>query len=178
MNRLLTLLLSILTIFCVQAQKPFGNQDNEVPPVKWSGTARLTSPTEGVVTLTASMADGWHLYGVDMPENGPKPTRFKFEVAKGLELIGKLTAGSKPLFQNRPDVQHRCKLLGGESGVHPEIPPASRSGARDIHSLLRDLHGLQRCHLPAASDKKNSNSESSLKRNNTTLISLHHQWDS
>lgn len=102
MNRLLTLLLSILTIFCVQAQNPFGNQDNEVPPVKWTGTARLTSPTEGVITLTASMSDGWHLYGVDMPENGPKPTRFKFEVAKGLELIGKLTAGSKPLTKANP----------------------------------------------------------------------------
>ena len=65
MNRLLTLFLSILTIFCTQAQNPFGNQDNDVPPIKWTGTARLTSATEGVVTLTASMAEGWPLTKTD-----------------------------------------------------------------------------------------------------------------
>ena len=65
------------------------------------------SDKEGVVTVIATIADGWHLYGMKMPETGPKPTQVKFELPAGVELTGKLTV-------NRGTVRKYDDMFGGE----------------------------------------------------------------
>ena len=54
-----------------------------VQPVKWRISVKMTSKTEGVVTIRAIVGQGWHLYGLDIPKGGPKPTSFNFSKSEG-----------------------------------------------------------------------------------------------
>ncbi len=47
-------------------------------PIRWRMTVKMTSETEGVITLRALVDEGWHLYGTQLPEDGPKPTKISF----------------------------------------------------------------------------------------------------
>lgn len=66
-------------------------------PVKWRMTVKMTSPTEGKVTMKAILQPGWHLYGTELPQNGPKPTTFSFDGSAGVKFISELTPARKPL---------------------------------------------------------------------------------
>ena len=66
-------------------------------PVKWRASARMTSATEGVLTVKATVQPGWHLYGMDIPAGGPKATSFDLAGCKGVEFIGPMTASVKPV---------------------------------------------------------------------------------
>jgi thiol:disulfide interchange protein DsbD len=92
-----------LTALCAHSAQAQSNADGitgaspsseatEQPEIAWRGTARMTSDTEGVVTLTATMADGWHLYGLKMPDKGPKPTKFTFTTTPGFVLVGNVAS--------------------------------------------------------------------------------------
>lgn len=60
-------------------------------------TARMTSATEGVVTVKALIEPGWHLYGLQLPEGaGPKPTVMEFGCPKGFAWAGALTQSAAP----------------------------------------------------------------------------------
>ncbi len=71
-----------------------------VEPVKWTFDQRLTSPTEGVVTLTATIGSGWHVYALDVdPSIGPTPLSVKFTELKGAELVGTIKPDHAPHHQ-------------------------------------------------------------------------------
>ncbi len=64
---------------------------NIVNPVKWTVTATPTSATEGVLTFTADILEGWHIYGTeigDIPGVRTNPTRIEINPTHGLELLG------------------------------------------------------------------------------------------
>ena len=84
-------------------------------PVSWRGTARMTGPDEGVIRLTATMDQGWHLYGMNMPADGPRSTQFKFEPVKGLSLSGKVTPDKAPL--NKTDAMFNAEVEYWEGKV-------------------------------------------------------------
>ena len=67
-------------------------------PVHWSASAKMTSRTEGVVTLTATIDKGWHVYGFNQPEDGPVSTTISFEGTKGVTFIGSTKASPKPVY--------------------------------------------------------------------------------
>lgn len=73
MKRALILLLISLTLSSVTYAR-FDMPQRDVPKVKWSMTVSHTSPQEGVVLITATPAAGWHLYGTEIPQGGPKAT--------------------------------------------------------------------------------------------------------
>lgn len=56
-------------------------------PVKWTFEATQIGKNEAVLTLTAAMEDGWHLYSQFMDNGGPLPTNFTFK-AGNFELMG------------------------------------------------------------------------------------------
>ena len=58
-------------------------------PVKWETEVNKISETEIELISIASIESGWHLYSQDVPENGPIPTSFSYDL-KDLEanLIG------------------------------------------------------------------------------------------
>lgn len=64
--------------------------------VKWAQNLRMTSDTEGVMEFTASIADGWHIYGTDIPSGGPTATEINFKNLIGMDLVGGLTASKAP----------------------------------------------------------------------------------
>ena len=67
-----------------------------VEPVKWSHKV-TTEGQELVVTLTATIEDGYHLYSTEIPDGGPQKTEFVFETIEGAKTIGqvKLTHGKE-----------------------------------------------------------------------------------
>lgn len=77
---LLFICVAILAAVAVSAQNP----------IRWRLAVKMTSDTEGVITLRALVNEGWHLYGTKLPEDGPKPTHFSFAESQGIKLTGKM----------------------------------------------------------------------------------------
>lgn len=66
-------------------------------PIKWTVSAEMTSSSEGVISYTASIEPGWHLYGTSLPDGGPKATAVSYSRIEGMELIGELTPSQPPV---------------------------------------------------------------------------------
>lgn len=64
-------------------------------PVKWTYELKTTSKTTAEVILKASIDAGWHLYGMDIPDNGPRPTSILFESIQNAQKVGKVVGLSK-----------------------------------------------------------------------------------
>lgn len=64
-------------------------------PVKW--TYRINDA--GEIVFHATIESGWHLYDMNLPDDGPIPTAFNFEEIKGAELRGKVVTTSKIVSQ-------------------------------------------------------------------------------
>ena len=59
-------------------------------PIKWETSVEKTSETEYTLITTAILEKGWHLYSQTVPEDGPIPTTFMYNVADGkVSLQGK-----------------------------------------------------------------------------------------
>lgn len=48
-----------------------------IEPVQWSATLQNRTDSTAQVLVTATLEPGWHLYGLSLPEGGPKPTTFQ-----------------------------------------------------------------------------------------------------
>lgn len=72
-------------------------QQEEQAPISWRASVRMTGDSEGVITMTATMADGWHIYGMETPADGPQPTRFTFSTGKEWKTVGKMTVSAAPV---------------------------------------------------------------------------------
>lgn len=59
-------------------------------PVKWKSAIKMTDATNGVVTFTATVDAGWHMYGTHLPSGGPEPTSVQWN-NQGVKLVGGLT---------------------------------------------------------------------------------------
>lgn len=71
-------------------------------PVRWRTIVKQTGDGEGIVTFRALVADGWHLYGLDMPADGPKATAFDLSASSGIKFSGKPKASRAPLKNYDP----------------------------------------------------------------------------
>ncbi|MBO4871281.1 MAG: thioredoxin family protein [Muribaculaceae bacterium] len=67
-----------------------------VNPVHWKNAVKMTDDTHGVVTFTAAIDDGWHLYDINLPDGGPVPTTVEWKKLEGVKLDGPLKASAKP----------------------------------------------------------------------------------
>lgn len=66
-----------------------------VEPIKWSSELKMTGANTADIIFKASLDDGWHLYGLKIPNDGPKPTAFTFPVLNNATLSGALVPKSK-----------------------------------------------------------------------------------
>ncbi len=71
-------------------------------PVRWRMNVKMTSETEGIVTLRAIIDEGWHMYSTNIPEGGPRPTQISFEASKGVKFTDKLKVGTAPTEVDDP----------------------------------------------------------------------------
>ncbi|MDR2621096.1 MAG: thioredoxin family protein [Dysgonamonadaceae bacterium] len=60
-------------------------------PVKW----RSHINESGEIIFHATIEKDWHLYDMNLPEDGPISTSFEFEKVNGAELVGKVHTNSK-----------------------------------------------------------------------------------
>lgn len=87
-TRLIATLVAIITLAtCATAQNT---------PVRWRTTAKMTSPTEGTLTIRAIISDGWHLYDTTLPKGGPVPTTLDFAKSTGIKWLGDFKPSTKP----------------------------------------------------------------------------------
>lgn len=66
-------------------------------PIHWNANVVMDSDNSGVITLDAQIDEGWHLYGLSLPEGGPNPTVISFTLPDGVSLTGDITASEKAI---------------------------------------------------------------------------------
>ena len=88
MNRLLFVILSTIFTFSGLSAQIF-------EPIKWKIELKSTSATSGEVRLKAKIDEGWHLYGLNIPKDGPKATAIVFDKLSNVKKLGGISAPSK-----------------------------------------------------------------------------------
>ncbi|MDE5688644.1 MAG: protein-disulfide reductase DsbD N-terminal domain-containing protein [Paramuribaculum sp.] len=66
-------------------------------PIRWQVTVKMTSATEGTAVFKARITPGWHLYGLKLPQGGPKATVIDASASTGIKFRGELKADRQPL---------------------------------------------------------------------------------
>jgi|GEM_PF-177225 len=64
-------------------------------PVKWNFLSRPMNDRVTVLTFTATIQEGWHLYSQFLKSDGPFPTTFSFLLSKDYLLIDNVKEESK-----------------------------------------------------------------------------------
>ena len=71
--------------------------------VTWQFSSVSNGPKEVVITLTAQIDEGWHMYATDLPsDEGPLPTEFRFTESELYVIDGDLIE-SEPVEQFDPN---------------------------------------------------------------------------
>ncbi len=65
-------------------------------PVKWNiSCSEIDKNNTITISFQANIDDGWHIYGMEMPQDGPIATSFNFTLNKGATPAGSTTANKK-----------------------------------------------------------------------------------
>ena len=111
-NNIRILAILIATFFCITASAQMQSGSN---PVKWRVNVKMISSNVGEVIMTATIDDGWHLYGMNMPKGGPKSTEIDFTGSKGVKFEGGLSQSVAPTVYH--DSMFEMKLSCWEKKV-------------------------------------------------------------
>lgn len=97
MKRQLLLLMTVVMAFV----SSFAQAPAKQSPITWNATVKMTSAKEGVITVTATIDKGWHLYSLELPSDaGPRPTVFKFDGTQGVTFLNEITPATKPITKH------------------------------------------------------------------------------
>jgi len=72
-------------------------------PVKWNFELKNTSLTTAEIHINATIDEGWHLYSLTLPKDGPHPTSIIFESIENASKTGELLALGKLQKQFDPN---------------------------------------------------------------------------
>lgn len=86
----------LFLLIAVAIAAPSLSAQNNSGPFTWRSNVKMLSATEGEVIVKVTIAQGWHLYGLQLPTGGPKPTVFDFSKSTGVKLKGKVVASKSP----------------------------------------------------------------------------------
>lgn len=89
MLKYISIICSLLFSFGVSAQVQ--------NPIKWDTKVEMSSSVEGEILFNVSIEKGWHLYGLNLPDGGPKVTSITFDKVDGVEYIGGLVPSREPI---------------------------------------------------------------------------------
>ncbi|MDE6361001.1 MAG: thioredoxin family protein [Muribaculaceae bacterium] len=93
----------LLPLLLVSAWLPVSGQQfglgrsRMLDPINWKATVEGNSTSSATIRLTAEMEEGWHLYGLDLPADGPNSTVIDFQLPEGVKFDGPLTPSRKPV---------------------------------------------------------------------------------
>lgn len=138
-HRILLLLLLLTTLpLCAQIEEP----------VKWKTEIAVNDDNFGVVTMTATIDGGWHMYGIDLPDGGPVPVGVTWNELKGVKLVGGLYADRKAHVQH--DKNFDMNLSWWTGGVKLMQKFKVTGAAYSIKGSLRYMAcNDERCTSPA-----------------------------
>lgn len=106
MKKILALLLFFTLAFTASAQI--------YDPVSWKFSTEKITDKEAVVTFTATMQPGWHVYSQFIEEGGPIPTSFRFDNAAGFSLVGGVTESPKAISAFDPNFKMQIAWHKGQ----------------------------------------------------------------
>lgn len=129
----------VLCLLLAAAGAPEAQKPTDI--VRWSATPKAISVTaEGTakVTLAAEVEDGWHLYALTQPKDGPPPLRIGATASQPFEV--KTAAIEAPPPQIAEDPNFNTETHFYEGRVAFVVPVAARkSAAAGAHKLSIDV---------------------------------------
>jgi len=87
----------------------------KLSPITWQAVVENNSATTATVRLDATVEKGWHLYGLDLPDDGPYATAFSFDLPDGVSAAGGIVPSRAPIEKYDPVFQ--LKLSWWDSNV-------------------------------------------------------------
>ena len=91
MKRLVLCLAVLLSGLATKAQM--------ADPVHFNSELRMLGGGEGEIVFTATIDPGWHVYSIDLGQDGPVEATFNVVRMDGAELVGRLTPRGKVVSQ-------------------------------------------------------------------------------
>lgn len=98
-----------------------------ISPVKWEFSTKKINDTSVELKFIAKIDKGWHMYGMNIPPDGPVATSFTFENESELSFIDKIHPLQKPevkfdstfemkveLFDNKAEFIRNIKIIPGK----------------------------------------------------------------
>ncbi len=165
-----------------------GIQAQILKPVTWSSSVEMNDERNGRLIFKANIDEGWHLYGIDLPEGGPNPTTFTFDKVVGMTLNGDITPSRKP--HEQVDMVFHLKLNWWEDKVdfYQDFTLNEPNGAYLVEASVR----FQGCNdgscIPPSTEtfdfkggnvaSENTPSEETLQTDNKALSAPTHQKSS
>ena len=105
-------------------------------PVKWTYSAKKVNKNEILVTLTAHIDKGWHIYAEDLGSgDGPVPTSFTFEKNDAYSLDGKTTE-QKPIVEMDQSFNKKIGFFITTAVFKQRIKLKSPKAIKDIKGSL------------------------------------------
>lgn len=80
MKRILLTALAAVAAFAISINAQIVN------PIVWTISTSMTSATEGEISFAAAIEPGWHLYGTNLPDGGPRATTVTYSRRDGIYL--------------------------------------------------------------------------------------------
>lgn len=130
MKKILSLFAAVLVLGIAVASA------QQATPIRWRMVIKMTSPSEGYVTVRALLDEGWHLYGFNLPKGGPKPTELDFAASEGVTFTGKPVPSVQPV--EKEDSQFGGTLQQWESNVS-FTQKFKLSGKRDNAKIVLNI---------------------------------------
>lgn len=91
-----TLLLATL-LACVSAVSA-----QKLTPITWDASVTANSSDNATVTISAKIEKGWHLYGFNLPDDGPNSTSIVLNLPEGVTADGEITPSRQPVEKFDP----------------------------------------------------------------------------
>lgn len=95
MNEIFMKRIRIMTVIALALIAMAINAAQAANPVQWTAKVEMTGADQGVVVLSASIEDGWHMYGLQMPADGPSATKIYY-APTGVEFTGNAKVSPAP----------------------------------------------------------------------------------
>jgi len=105
----------IISLFFITLFFVLSAHSQILEPVKWKTSTKVTSATTAEITFTANIDKGWHVYAMDLAQDGPVPTTFKFETVKGAKLVGKVQPKSTLQTEYDPNFEMNLRWYDGRA---------------------------------------------------------------
>lgn len=71
-------------------------------PIQWNSKIEMINPNDGIIIFDVKIEKGWHLYGFNIPDGGPKSTKITFDKVENIEFIGPIVSSIEPVEQVDP----------------------------------------------------------------------------